>query len=46
MTLRRRLSEAVEEPRQLELDRLDALQTSLWDLAMAGDVDAAQTAVK
>jgi len=32
-----RLSDAVEEHRELELARLDALQTAVWDQAMAGD---------
>ena len=34
------LVDAVEEHRNLELGRLDALQASLWDRAIAGDVDA------
>ena len=36
------LTEAVEELRQLELDRLDALQQAMWPLAMAGDIAAAE----
>ena len=36
-----RLTEAVSKLRQLELDRLDAVQQALWPLAMAGDVAAA-----
>ena len=37
-----RLTEAVSELRQLELDRLDAVQQALWPLAMDGDVAAAE----
>ena len=35
-----REAEGAEELRKIELARLDALQVSLWDRAMAGDVDA------
>ena len=35
-----READAVEDHRSLELARLDALQTAVWDAAMAGDVKA------
>lgn len=36
-----RVADAVEQHRTLELTRLDALQTALWEKAMNGDVKAA-----
>ena len=36
------LSEVVAEQRQLELDRLDAVQEALWPQAMEGNVEAAE----
>jgi hypothetical protein len=41
-----RLAEDVDHLRQLESDRLDALQLALWPLMVAGDVVAANTIVK
>ncbi len=38
--------DSVERLRQVEVDRLDALQTGLWDAAMAGDVEAAGTCLR
>jgi hypothetical protein len=38
--LTRDRKDAVDDHRQLELARLDALQVALWDKAMAGDVEA------
>ena len=38
--LTRELQEDVENHRRLERDRLDALQVSLWEKAMAGDTAA------
>ena len=43
--LTRELQEDVEVYRRLESDRLDALQVSLWDKAMAGDTAAAHKVV-
>ena len=40
------LDDTVEEHRRLELERLDALQASLWGRAMAGDVLATMAVVK
>lgn len=34
------VADAVDQHWALELARLDALQVSLWDKAMAGDVNA------
>ena len=44
--LRERVDSAVDEYRQLELARLDALQASLWDKAMSGDIASANTVLK
>jgi len=44
--LRTRTLAAVDELRCLEVDRLDALQASLWPDAMAGDVSAVQAIAK
>jgi transposase-like protein len=38
--------DSVDELRQLELDRLDLLQSSYWDQAMSGDNQAAQLVLK
>ena len=40
------VAEAVEEHRHLEVERLDALQAGLWDRAVAGDLAAAEAALK
>ena len=45
-TLRRETVEAVDELRRLELDRLDALQRSLWAAAMGGDIEAAKAVAR
>ncbi len=39
--LDQRIAEGVDELRRLEVDRLDALQSSLWPQALAGDLAAA-----
>lgn len=39
-TLEAQQAVGVEQLRQVEVQRLDALQTRLWDRAMAGDVEA------
>jgi hypothetical protein len=44
--LRARIVAAVDELRCLEVDRLDALQASIWPDAMAGDVSAVQAIMK
>ncbi|EWS99605.1 hypothetical protein N865_01210 [Intrasporangium oryzae NRRL B-24470] len=44
--LARETNEAVEEMRELEVARLDGLQSALWDRAMAGDLDAARTVLR
>lgn len=44
--LRSRTVAAVDELRSLEVDRLDALQASLWPDAMAGDVPAVSACAK
>jgi hypothetical protein len=44
--LKARTDEAVDTLRSLEAQRLDALQVALWDKAMAGDVIAAQAAIR
>lgn len=44
--LKARTDEAVDTLRLLEEQRLDALQAALWDKAMAGDVNAAQAAIR
>lgn len=44
--LRARTDQAVDTLRSLEAQRLDALQVALWDKAMAGDVNAAQAAIR
>lgn len=44
--LAERVDEAVDEYRRVELDRLDALQASLWDRAMEGDIASASTILK
>lgn len=41
-----REAEAVEDHRALELARLDALQTSLWDRALGGDVKAVKAVLR
>jgi hypothetical protein len=41
-----RLADDVDYLRQLEADRLDALQLALWPLMLAGDVAAANTIVR
>lgn len=38
--------EAVDELRVLELDRLDRLQRSCWDSAIAGDIPAVDRVLK
>jgi hypothetical protein len=43
--LTRELQDDVETHRRLEGDRLDALQVSLWDRAMAGDTAAAHQVI-
>lgn len=43
--LKRREAEAVDELRQLEGMRLDALQAAVWPAAMAGDVQAVRAVV-
>ena len=44
--LRERVDEAVEEYRQTELARLDALQLGLWDKATSGDIPSANAVLK
>lgn len=44
--LKVRTDEAVDKLRSLEVQRLDALQVALWHKAMAGDVIAAQAAIR
>jgi hypothetical protein len=44
--LAERTVEAVDELRQIELDRLDRLQVSLWDRALDGDIQAVITILK
>lgn len=44
--LDRREAEAVDQLRQVEGDRLDALQAAHWDAAMAGITDAANIVLK
>ena len=44
--LRERVDEGVEEYRETELARLDALQAALWDKAMEGDSSAVTTILK
>jgi hypothetical protein len=44
--LRDRTVERVDEYRETELARLDALQASCWDRAMAGDVPSANAVLK
>ena len=41
-----RTNEAVDALRELETERLDALQHALWDAAMTGDVHAATAIVR
>lgn len=41
-----REAEAVDTHRALELDRLDALQTAVWDRAVAGDIKAIDIVLK
>jgi transposase-like protein len=42
----RQLGAAVEDYRETELARLDALQEALWPAAMAGDVSAVEATLK
>ena len=44
--LTRELHEDVEVHRRLEQERLDALQVSLWEKAMAGDTAAAHEVIR
>lgn len=44
--LESRLTEGVEQLRQVEVARLDALQAGLWEAAMAGDAAAVGACVK
>ena len=44
--LTRELQEDVETHRRLERDRLDALQVSLWERAMSGDLAAAHQVIQ
>lgn len=45
--MKRTLTDAgTEEIRQLELDRLDKMQTAIWNKVMAGDTAAIHTALK
>lgn len=44
--LRQREVESIDEMRQLELDRLDALQAAQWEVALEGDVHAAAVILK
>ena len=44
--LREQTAEAVGSLRHMENARLDALQSALWDAAMAGDVKAVSTIVQ
>jgi len=39
-------AESVQEHRELELDRLDSLQSSIWGQAMGGDLSAIQLILK
>lgn len=45
-TLEARLAEGVDELRELEVARLDALQAGLWDAASSGDARACGTILK
>ena len=44
--LESRLTEGVEQLREVEVARLDALQAGLWEAAMAGDAAAVNAIVK
>ena len=44
--LESRLTEGVEQLRQVEVARLDALQAGLWESALAGDAAAVNACVK
>jgi hypothetical protein len=44
--LSRRVEEGIADPRRLEQDRLDALQHSVWQQALAGEAGAARTALR
>ncbi|NYG07805.1 hypothetical protein BJ986_002292 [Phycicoccus badiiscoriae] len=44
--LEARETDAIEELRLLERERLDALQAPLWDAAMTGDVSAANAILR
>lgn len=44
--LEARETEAIEDLRLLERERLDALQVPLWDAAMTGDVSAANAILR
>lgn len=44
--LKEHTAEAVEELRATEVDRLDALQASIWPEAMAGDTKAVNAVVR
>ncbi len=44
--LSQRVEEGVAELRRLEQERLDALQASLWDRALAGDLRAIRAALR
>lgn len=44
--LRERVDGAVDEYRELELARLDALQAACWEKAMAGDIASATLVLK
>jgi hypothetical protein len=44
--LESRLTEGVDQLRDLEIDRLDAMQAALWQAASAGDTQAATAIVK
>lgn len=44
--LRERVDSSVEEYRQTELARLDALQSACWDKAMEGDIASATLVLK
>lgn len=44
--LESRLTEGVEQLREVEVARLDALQAGLWEAATAGDAAAASACVK
>jgi hypothetical protein len=44
--LEERQAETIDELRQLQVDRLDALQVAIWDDAMKGDLAAVKAVLR